>query len=617
MSDAKTPDRERIVLLSLCAIALLGCLLGLLHPPHDGSPRERLTHQGLDLVRLAASVVLVFVLLLGPGIVWRASGARRRLDLGFLPLPGLGLLAATGTIAWGLSNVVAPRTLCVVTMLPVLGAIAVGVVGADPGRQLVSRSERRALFVIGCVFAVAIGRSLWSVGPFSETYAHTISRTLEAGDRPDSRISFHIVQLIANTLGPFSGASKNYFAPYDFSSRGPLAGLASTPIVLLAGAHPPLAKPEQPWAPFDAEGFMAYRVAMIAFACSGLLSVWSLARRLAGTRAAHFALLLAATTPFLVHDVWFTWPKILAASFVLLAATALLTRRPVVAGLLAGAGYLVHPLALLWVPALGLIALWPIARPQLRRPRWRTTALFAAAIAGPLVAWRLALGSHYSQSSFITQIGQAGLRPGPFDLSAWLSERLVSLYNTLIPFHMLVAAGGDDPAVNTFAPTCAPHCISPFPVQHFFFQYWNTLPFGIGITFFVLLVLGLLRAGRRWPWPVIASVVVPFVGFWLYWGGASTGLLREGLHPWVLTLLVVVAVEQHSRRFPWLRSRGIRLLLALRAVEVLLVAMLPTLKSAPYQLYDSRYALTDAVAIAGMVGGCACLATLIWRQSQA
>lgn len=601
------------MLLVLCAVAALGCVLGLVDPPADGPARERLTQQALDLVRITASTVLVLVLVLGPGIVLRAHRPRLRLDLGFLPLPGLGLLAGTGALAWGLSNMVAPRTVCLVVVLPVLAGLAAGVIRARPG-QMVTATERRVLFVLGCVLLVALGRSLWSVGPFSETYGRTISRTLEVGDRPDSRISFHVVQLVANTLGPFSGVSTNYFAPYDFSSRGPLPGLASAPIVLLSGAQPPLDKPEQPWSPFDAQGFMAYRIAMMAFACCGLLAVWSLTRRLAGERAAQFAVVLAATTPFLVHDVWFTWPKILAASFVLLAATALLSRRPVLAGLLVGAGYLVHPLALLWLPALGLLALWPIAGAQLRRPRLKNAALLIGAVAAPLIAWRLALGSHFSQSDFITQIGHAGLRPGPFELGPWLAERLVSLYNTLVPFHMLVAAGGDDPAINIFAPVCAPHCISPFPVQHFFFQYWNTLPFGIGITFFVLLSFSIARAAQRWPWAVLATVAVPFVGFWLYWGGASTGLLREGLHPWVLTLLIVVAIEQRREQFRWLRSRGIRALLALRAVEVLLVAMLPTITSAPHHFYNSRYLLTDAIAITAMAGGCACLGVLAWRQ---
>ena len=68
---------------------------------------------------------------------------------------------------------------------------------------------------------------------------------------------------------------------------------------------------------------------MMAFACTAFLSTWTLTLRLAGRGAARFAVLLAATTLFLVHEVWFTWPKMLAASFVVLAAVAVLGRRRV------------------------------------------------------------------------------------------------------------------------------------------------------------------------------------------------------------------------------------------------------------------------------------------------
>ncbi len=91
---------------------------------------------------------------------------------------------------------------------------------------------------------------------------------------------------------------------------------------------------------------MAYRVAMMTFAATAFVALWDLTRRVAGTQAARVALVLAVTTPFLVHEIWFTWPKMLAAAFVLLAAICVLSRRPLSAGLLIGTGYLVHPSAL-------------------------------------------------------------------------------------------------------------------------------------------------------------------------------------------------------------------------------------------------------------------------------
>ena len=92
------------------------------------------------------------------------------------------------------------------------------------------------------------------------------------------------------------------------------------------------------------------------------------------------------------------------------------------------------------------------------------------------------------------------------------------------------------------------------PVIHFFFQYWNTLPFGIGIVFLPLLVIGLWRAGRRWPWPVVACVRPSLRPLLDLHGLVHTGLMRDGLHAWTLTLCAVIACEQAASGFGWLRS---------------------------------------------------------------
>ena len=191
---------------------------------------------------------------------------------------------------------------------------------------------------------------------------------------------------------PYSSLAAAYFTPFDFSSRGPLAGLASAPVVLAAGGRPPDELPNQPWTPFDPQGFMAFRIAAMVFASTAFLSLWTLIRSLGGRRAARFGLLLAATTPFLVHEVWFTWPKLFAASFVLLAVVSLIRGYPLRAGLLGGTAYLVHPGALLYVPVLCLLALWPLMGARLRRPQLRQAVLVLAGAAICLVAWRVING---------------------------------------------------------------------------------------------------------------------------------------------------------------------------------------------------------------------------------
>src|SRR5213078_2451116 len=99
----------------------------------------------------------------------------------------------------------------------------------------------------------------------------------------DSRVPFGVVQLVANGESPFGGLARSYFQGYTFSDRGPLAGLASAPIVLLTGGRPPAAN-SGPWSPFDSQGFMSYRLAMMTFASTAFVSLWTLTRCFAGER---------------------------------------------------------------------------------------------------------------------------------------------------------------------------------------------------------------------------------------------------------------------------------------------------------------------------------------------
>jgi hypothetical protein len=588
-------------MLGLVVLAAIGCVLGLAVEPAT-DPQRGAAEQALDLLRVLGAVSLTISLLLGPGVAWRMLSVREQpLGLCFLPLPGLALLVGVGALSWALAGSVEPRLVCFAVFAPVLGWLFGSLLWAG-SEEIFDREERRCLLVVGCVLGLAAARALWSLGPEGELYGGGISRTLEVGDRSDSRISFIIPQLVANASGPYGWLGSGLFAPYNFSSRGPLPGLGTAPVVLMSGGNPPAELPEQPWAPFDAQGFMAYRLAMMTFACTAFISLWGLTRRLAGAGAAYLALLLAATTPFLVHEVWFTWPKLLAASFVLLAALCLISRRPLQGGLLAGLGYLMHPMALLSVPVLVLIALWPLHRPRWNRPQVTQALLLVGGLAIGLLAWRLANGSHFEQSGFLNYLEQAGVVAHP-PLGPWLEFRLQSIGNTLLPLLLLVNST-ESSAINVVGG------ISP-PIVHFFFQYWNTVPFGLAIVFFPLLIIALLRAGRRWPWPVLAAVALPFVFFTIYWGVTPTGMLREGLQTWVLTLFVVIGCQQASTGFSWLRWRPIRGLLALRAVEVLAVAALPTLVTKD-ELISSSFELTDAVAVVSMLMFGAGLAALVW-----
>jgi hypothetical protein len=594
-------SRERAALLALWALAALSCLLGVV-------ARTPLAYetgasaQALDLVRVLCATALACTLLWGPGLLWRAAADSDRPSLGFLALPGIALLILTGVLAWVLSKSLEPRLACFLVFGPALGLMLGCLIGIGP-EDLLERDERFAFLVVGCALGFVVARAVWSGGPTEELYHGGISRTLEVGNRSDSRISFLIPQLAAHGTTPYSELGASYFAPYNFSSRGPLAGLGSTPIVFLSGGRPPEGLPEKPWLPFDPEGFMAYRVAMMTFACAAFLALWDLVRRLGGDAAARLALLLAVTTPFLIHEVWFTWPKLIGATFILLAGICIIERKPLRSGLLVGVAYLMHPGGLLGLAGVGLLALWPLKGASWKRPNIKAALLVLAGAAVSVIAWRLVNGSHYDQSGFTEYLRVAGVDPHPSALD-WLAYRAQSLGNTLVPM-MLPLFFAKSVWINGV------YEASPASI-HFFFQYWDGLPFGAGILFFPLLLISLYRACRAWPWPFLATVLAPFLAFAVYWGASQTGMLREGLQAWVLVLFAFVALQQAHAGFPWLRSKPIRAILSLRTVELLAIALGPALVTNQV-IVSSTFALSDLVALVAMVGFAGALALLVWR----
>jgi hypothetical protein len=196
---------------TICALALLSCLLGAVARPSP-STHKGLANGLLDLLRLTSTASLVIALLLGPGLFWR-SRRPAGLDLAFMPLPGLALLAATGGLTWILAGAGASAQLVsALVLVPVLILLLAGVVRAPPG-EILAPTERRVLAIAGCVLGIATAHALWSLGPSGELDGKTSERTLEVGDRPDSYIPFQVVQLVA------TGTASTATAGWPTSSR--------------------------------------------------------------------------------------------------------------------------------------------------------------------------------------------------------------------------------------------------------------------------------------------------------------------------------------------------------------------------------------------------------------
>ncbi len=283
---------------------------------------------------------------------------------------------------------------------------------------------------------------------------------------------------------------------------------------------------------------------MITFSCTVFLALWELVKRLGGIRAARFALLLGISTPFFFADLWFTWPKLLAATFVLLAAVLLIERKYFRSGLMVGIGFLAHPER----PRRPLRARPDLA---LADPRCRVEA--TANPPGHPAPRRdgrrcppLARGQRTASApGSVLRIPDPGLPRLPP-----LPDRVAQvpgthLANTLVPLYLPIAtvttsrstrSGASHRGWSTSSSSTGSR--SPLHLGSSSSRCWCSVSgerCGVG-------------PGRSSPPSSSRSSA-----FSVYWGGSSSGLLREGMQAWVLAVIAVIALQQATAGFPWFR----------------------------------------------------------------
>jgi hypothetical protein len=422
----------------------------------------------------------------------------------------------------------------------------------------------------------AVAKANVSFGPPGELFGGSVSRTLEVGGHSDSRTSYHGVQLIASHAGPFSTQAAAHFSPWSFANRGPLASLIAAPVVLAIGGDPRPDAVDRPWQSFDREGFAAYRIVLIVLASLAVWAVFGAAASIVPAAWAMLAAYILLFAPFYVHELYFTWPKLITAAFVLTAFTLAHAQRPIAAGLAFGTAYLFHPLALLVLPFFGL---WVLGRGVAGVNGWRrliAPALFSAAVLACIVPWmalgRLAPLRTGAQSVFFDYFRLSdGKLVG--DPSVWWQARWSNFANTFLPFHLLLVDRTHESINSVYAP-------SPRPVQ-WAFLYWNTLPFALGLPAFITLLTGITVACRRAFMTVAVFLIAPSLLLILYWGAARTGVMRHCGHILFVTPIVlgVWGLAVHGRK----GSRQVvaaflhPVCLAWRTTEVALVAFGTTL----------------------------------------
>jgi hypothetical protein len=552
----------------------------------------------LALVFLATAASVVFVFF--PGLVLHS---RYRLPFVFLPVPGSILLAVLGVFSWKGPHGLSPVLLSSLGLW-IIGLFLTIFFFRVPFTDSLSATECRVLIVLVALACIGVAKATWHSGPPGELYGGTISRTLEIGSRSDSRVPYHVTQLVATRNTAFSNVAKSLFQPWSFSDRGPLAALAVSPIVLSAPTHVLSAIPDQPWTVYDSQGFAVYRIGMTVLACCSLASVFGLARIWLTEELALLAFLITVSSPFVVHEIYFTWPKLEAAALVLIAAYLIADKRYFFAGLSLGLGYLFHPSALVWLPALFALVILSTGFRPVGRSFGRCLSLLVGCAVW-LIIWRIVNRGHFTQTGFAGYVQQAGGLPST--IPNWLWSRYDSLFNTLVPFHVFLFDRSHE-SVNSI------YGRSPLPIVYFV-QYWSTLPFGVGITFFPVFLHLLYKAWQNLrPW-LLWCFIVPLALFTIYWGATRTGMMREGLHAWFLGIVVfgvvawIKAQPQSSQLWSVLNWT-----LLLRGAETLAMLVVPVFFSVRHPA--PQFALSDLFSLAVLVILTALLYLYIFRYSQ-
>ncbi|MGH7944829.1 MAG: hypothetical protein ACREH8_05755 [Opitutaceae bacterium] len=494
---------------------------------------------GYFFLQLLTTTALALTLFWGPGLYWFRGDAAPETRLVRLLAAGPLTLAMGGITVWCLSGWMRPQLVGLALGFALWVSVGLAARRRDWDRVM-SGSLRRMLAVSALIAVVVVAKSNYSIGPQGELYRGTVSRNMEMTDRIDSRFSFYVVQAAVHHWGPGSPKTEKFFAPWTFFSRGPLAGLITIPVVMATNGHPPAELPENRWGPFDATGFAAYRITMIVLSSSIVVALFLMLVPLIGERWAVIGGGLLALTPFGVHEVMFTWPKWAATSCLLASFGLAHARRPLAAGVALAAGFLFHPLALLWSPWIGL---WAAGRSERRLTGIATTLLRFGLGAGALVLPWMALGALMPHLPTTQLAGQAGFfrywiladwRPATWE--TWWSTRWMNFANTFLPLHLYFHdASFNHPKLGSAYETSG-------PLVKFAEVWWNSLPFGMGLGLWALSLGALAKAMRSLTAVVMLFVIAPALLITAYWGMDPLGLMRECGHPLFVALIAVTCV---------------------------------------------------------------------------
>jgi len=177
--------------------------------------------------------------------------------------------------------------------------------------------------------------------------------------------------------------------------------------------------------------------------------------------------------------------------------------------------------------------------------------------------------------------------------SEWWDSRVVSFMNTLIPMH-LSSFYHNHPWFHGVQPT-------PRVVRNAF-SFFNTLPFGVGIFYYFIMLYQLILIAIKKPFLFTGLILLQFLLFWVYWGSNILGLLPEGMHTWVVCifLLIVCAIFSEKNIYKEKIPKWQNRIVSLRGIDVFLMLLLSSRLTANTLGFDSK--VLDSLMLFFMTG---------------
>jgi len=273
-----------------------------------------------------------------------------------------------------------------------------------------------------------------------------------------------------------------------------------------------------------------------------LFPTYLISEELFDRRAARLTSLFVSINSYLMENSLYTWPKSMAAYFVLLFIYFLIVGRNFWWGCSAGLGYLTHGYSLLYLP----IALLFLSKRSLKKWLFSITIVFGAVVLwsffsywntgspGRMIYYPLCVhGAEMVLKNTSTGILNVFLKT-PILTIAFI--RLRNLYRTCIPwpfFFFLI----EDPIIR----------------EMFWFEYWNpriafhnvvwlyysnTLMGALGVILYGATIHSILRRKKA----TSRFVLLPFFTSLVFVGWVTDGLARQTFQP-LIPIMIAIAIE--------------------------------------------------------------------------